>query len=95
MKHIPYWLENLENEDYEFIRKFIICSGSLKDLAQDYNVSYPTMRIRLDKLIKKIEINKQINDSYISLIKKLALDEKFDFDTAKVLIDEYRKENNK
>lgn len=95
MKHIPYWLENLENEDYEFIRKFIICSGSLKDLAQDYNVSYPTMRIRLDKLIKKIEINKQINDSYISLIKKLALDEKFDFETAKVLIDEYRKENNK
>lgn len=92
MKTFPYWLEKLENEDYEFIRKFIICSGSLKDLAQDYNVSYPTMRTRLDKLIKKIEINNQANDSYISLIKKLALDEKIDFETAKILIDEYRKE---
>lgn len=92
MKTIPYWLESLENEDYEFIRKFVLYSGSLKDLAKDYNVSYPTMRTRLDKLIKKIEINNQINDSYISLIKKLALDEKIDFETAKVLIDEYRKE---
>ena len=92
MKTIPYWLESLENEDYEFIRKFVLYSGSLKDLAKDYNVSYPTMRTRLDKLIKKIEINNQVNDSYISLIKKLALDEKIDFETAKVLIDEYRKE---
>lgn len=91
MKKIPVWLENLENEDYEFIRKFIMASGSLKEMAKDYQVSYPTMRVRLDKLIQKVEIASQNNDSYINLIKKLALDDKIDFDTAKLLIDEYRK----
>ena len=30
--------------------------GSLKDLAKQYKVSYPTLRIRLNRLIEKIEI---------------------------------------
>ena len=30
-------------------------------------------------------------DSYVSLIKKLALSEKIDFEAAKILINEYRK----
>ena len=94
MKKYPYWLEILEPEDYEFIRKFIIYSGSLKEIAKAYQVSYPTMRLKLDKLIHKVENATQSNDSYIDLIKKLALDEKIDFDTAKLLIEEYRKENN-
>lgn len=48
---MPDWMANLADEDLTFIRKFIMSSGSLKQLAQDYNVTYPTVRLRLDKLI--------------------------------------------
>jgi len=51
-----------------------------------------TVRLRLDKLIQKIQINDTIEkEPYISLIKKLAVDDKLDFDTAKILINEYKK----
>lgn len=47
-------------------------SGSGKStLLHLYGVTYPTVRLRLDKLIQKIKINDDIeNESYISLIKK-------------------------
>ena len=90
---IPLWLENLEEEEWEFIRKFILSSGSLKEMAGIYGVTYPTMRLRLDRLIKKIRLQeKEESDDYVLLIKRLALNDKLDFDTAKILIDNYRKE---
>ncbi len=89
---IPDWMANLEDEDLVFIKKFILASGSLKEVAHQYNVTYPTVRLRLDKLIQKIEVSeKGNNEPYISLIKRLALNEKMDFDTAKILINEYKK----
>ena len=81
----------LEEEDLEFIRKFVLASGSLKEMAKEYEVSYPTIRLRLDKLIQLIQMgNDNKKDAYVSLIKKLALDEKIDFTTAKILISGYR-----
>ena len=92
IKIVPDWMVNLEDEDIAFIKKFILNSGSLKKMAKEYDVTYPTVRLRFDKLIQKIEIEDRIEeDSYISLIKRYAVDEKIDFDTAKVLISEYRK----
>ena len=92
LNEIPSWLINLELEDINFIKKFILYSGSLKDLAKDYDITYPTMRIRLDKLIEKIKMYDDSNiDPYIEKIKILALDNKIDLDTAKSLINEYRK----
>lgn len=89
--NIPVWVMKLEEEDLEFIRKFILASGSLKEIAKEYGVSYPTIRLRLDKLIQLIQMNNDNKrDAYISLIKKLALDEKIDFTTAKILISEYK-----
>jgi hypothetical protein len=82
---------NLESEDINFIKNFLLASGSLKEIAKQYNVTYPTVRNRLDKLIKKIELNNTLeDDSYITLIKNMALNERIDFDTAKILISEYR-----
>lgn len=90
--NVPEWLLNLDEEDVTFIMKFIICSGSLKELANIYNVTYPTVRLRLDRLIQKIKISEDdTTDKYISLIKKLAIDEKLDLNTAKLLASEYRK----
>jgi len=55
-------------------------------------VTYPTVRLRLDKLIQKIKISEKTeNDPYIALIKRLAVNDKLDFNTAKILISEYKK----
>ena len=49
---IPIWMENLEDEDISFIKNFVLKSGSLKDIAEVYEVTYPTVRLRLDRLIE-------------------------------------------
>lgn len=86
------WLAELDTEDINFIKKFILASGSLKEIAKIYDVSYPTVRLRLDKLIQKIQLNeKSDEDEFISLIKRLAIDEKVELDTAKVIIGAYKK----
>ena len=92
MTAVPVWMAELEDEDLAFIKKFILASGSLKEVASVYGVSYPTVRLRLDRLIQKIKLTETAEaDSYVSLVKRLAVDDKLDFDTAKILITEYRK----
>lgn len=89
---VPEWMAGLEEEDVEFIRKFLLASGSLKEMAVAYGVTYPTVRLRLDRLIQKIRLTEeQAADPYVALIKRLAVEEKLDFDTAKLLIQQYRK----
>ncbi|MEA5011417.1 MAG: DUF2089 family protein [Angelakisella sp.] len=89
---VPEWMSNLEEEDISFIKKFLLASGSLKEIANQYGVTYPTVRLRLDKLIQKIKLSEDVNsDPYIALIKRLAVNDKLDFDTAKILISEYKK----
>ena len=86
------WMAELEDEDLTFIKKFLLASGSLKEVAALYGVSYPTVRLRLDRLIQKIQLTENAEaDPYISLVKRLAVDDKLDFDTAKILITAYRK----
>ena len=89
---IPGWMAELEDEDLAFVKKFLLASGSLKEVASVYGVSYPTVRLRLDRLIQKIRLSETAEaDPYVSLVKRLAVDDKLDFDTAKILITEYRK----
>lgn len=89
---IPEWIANLDDEDISFIKRFLLASGSLKEMAKQYEVTYPTVRLRLDKLIQKIQVSDSTeSEPYIALIKKLAIDDKLDFDTAKILIGEYKK----
>lgn len=94
-KHIPKWVWSLEEADLKFIKQFILCSGSLKDMAKVYDVSYPTIRLRMDKLIEKIKLNDEQDDTLISLIKQLAIEDKIDMDIAKLLIDKHREECRK
>lgn len=92
---IPDWFSSLEDEDVNFIKRFILASGSLKEIANQYEVSYPTVRLKLDKLIKKIEANDTvINDPFVSLVRQLTLNEKIDLDTAKILISEHKKKED-
>lgn len=89
---VPGWMADLEEEDVTFIKRFVLSSGSLKEMAGEYGVTYPTVRLRLDRLIQKIKISDEVDqEPYVALIKRLALNDKLDFDTAKLLIQEYRK----
>lgn len=89
---VPEWMTDLEEEDVAFLRRFLLASGSLKEVAGEYGVSYPTVRLRLDRLIQKVRLaDDRASDPYVALIKRLAVNEKLDFDTAKLLISEYRK----
>ncbi len=89
---LPEWLSNLDDEDLSFIKRFLLASGSLKEMARQYSVTYPTVRLRLDRLIQKIRMADSAEaDPYIALVKRMALNDRLDFDTAKVLISEYKK----
>ena len=92
MDALPSWMAGLEEEDAAFIKKFVLASGSLKEMASLYGVSYPTVRLRLDRLIQKIQLTEKAEaDPYVALVKRLAVDDRLDFDTAKLLLSEYRK----
>lgn len=93
MDVIPKWMKNLSEEDLIFVKNFLLSSGSLKEIAQIYDVTYPTVRVRLNKLIDKIILSEKENESdeYISMIKRYVIDEQIEFDAAKKLISEYKK----
>jgi hypothetical protein len=93
---IPDWIKCLEPEDLGFIHKFVLSSGSLKDMAKEYSISYPTIRLRLDKLIEKINnSDSKDKDAFVEYVKSLAIDGKFDLETAKNIIKNYKKEPKK
>ncbi len=93
MRIFPQWLTELTDEDLQFIRRFVLASGSLKEVAKIYGVTYPTVRSRLDRFICQIlSADEKKEEAYISLIKKMVLEEKLEFDAAAILIQEYRKE---
>ena len=79
---IPQWLLALEPEDVTFLKNFVLKSGSLKEIARLYQVSYPTVRLRLDKLIQKIELNdRKTEEPFAAFIKGLAVDSRIDLET--------------
>lgn len=96
MDVLPEWLAGLEEEEIVFIKKFLLSSGSLKEVAALYGVTYPTVRLRLDRLIQKIKLaDEQEQDDYVALVKRLALNDRLDFDTAKLLIQTYEQQKKK
>ena len=86
------WMDMLEDEDLVFVKRFILFSGSLKELADAYGVSYPTLRLRLDRLIEKIKIldSQKIEDPYERLLRAQFADGKLDAMTFKKLLGCYQ-----
>lgn len=92
---IPQWLLALEQEDLTFIKNFVLHSGSLKEIAKQYQVSYPTVRLRLDRLIQKVKLNDEKEEEpFQTFIKELAVDSRIDIETAKMIIEKYNKERS-
>lgn len=94
MKNSRAWIENLDSEDLSFIRRFVLASGSLKEIAGIYGISYPTVRVRLDRLIEKIKLLS--SDSVPSEFERTLRIEysqgKFDLDTMNRLLEAHRRE---
>jgi hypothetical protein len=88
------WIDLLEEEDLAFVKRFILVSGSLKELADAYKVSYPTLRLRLDRLIEKIKIldSQKIEDRYERLLRAQFADGKLEAATFKQLLSAYQQQ---
>lgn len=44
----------LPPDDQRFVLDFVLCSGSLKEMARQMGLSYPTVRNRLDEIIARL-----------------------------------------
>ncbi len=93
MKEVPLWITELEDDELQFIKRFVLASGSLKEMADIYGVTYPTVRNRLNLVINKVRLSEEKReDPYVSLIKRMVMEGKVDFEAAAVLIREYRQD---
>ena len=85
---IPPWLAHLADEDFNFIKRFVLASGSLKELAAAYGVSYPTIRLRLDQLIDRIRTldEKQPRDAFDARVRVLVAEGELPTELGKELL---------
>ena len=86
--NVPQWAKGLSEEDWQFIKRLILASGSLKDVASQYGISYPTIRVRLNRLIKKLEIldSDKPKSRLHQTVQLLAAEGKLDMSVARKLI---------
>lgn len=94
---IPAWLTALDEEDFQFLKRFLLSSGSLKDLASEYGVSYPTVRARLDRLIDKAKAadDPKISDPFERKLRIMVADAEIAPALAKELLAAHRAALNK
>lgn len=59
---LPVFMQ-LSPKEQEFVLQFFLHSGSLKEMAKQIGVSYPTLRNQLDDMIEKtMQLKKQYDD---------------------------------
>lgn len=90
--NLPVWLEALDDEDRQFLKRFLLLSGSLKALADAYGISYPTVRARLDRLIAKVQAaeDTKVRDPFERKLRILVADAKVPVALAKQLLEAHR-----
>ncbi len=88
------WLDRLGIEDLNFIKRFILASGSLKAVAAEYGISYPTVRLRLDRLIAKIKVfdSETIDSEFERHLRALCAEGRLDSGTMKQLLNLHRQD---
>lgn len=88
----PAWLRGLDEDDLQFLKRFLVSSGSLKAMAEEYEVSYPTVRGRLDRLIAKVAAaeDPRITDPLHRKLRVLVADGVLSAPLAKELLEAHR-----
>ena len=94
MRPASTWIDRLSDEDRSFLKRFLLASGSLKAVAAEYGISYPTVRLRLDRLIEKIKVfdDAQITSEFERTLRGLYAEGKIDIETMKRLLTRHREE---
>jgi len=90
------WVEQLSDEDLAFLKRFLLTSGTLKDLAKQYGISYPTVRLRLDRLIEKVKLldERETRGSFELKLRSLYADGRLDDGTFRDVLRAYREEED-
>lgn len=89
------WFLKLEREDQEFVKQLVKASGSLKELAKIYQVSYPTVRVRLNKIIQHIDlIEQQGKSSFETKIMEMVINDELPLNLAKKILSDYQEEKD-
>ena len=92
--NVAEWIDRLTDEDLSFLKRFLLASGSLKAVAAEYGISYPTVRLRLDRLIEKVKVfdSLQIQTEFERQLRALLADGKIDAATMKNLLQLHQQE---
>jgi hypothetical protein len=53
----------LDKEELNFIETFILCHGNIKEIEKKLNISYPTVKSKLEKVIEELEQIKKMEES--------------------------------
>lgn len=88
------WIDRLSDEDLNFLKRFLLASGSLKAVAAEYGISYPTVRLRLDRVIEKVKVfdSLQIQSEFERQVRALCIDGRIDAATMKHLLQLHQRE---
>lgn len=93
----PEWTRVLSQEDWAFVKRLLLASGSLKEVAAGYGISYPTVRARLDVLIEKVKVVDEANpvDPFTLLIQSLVIEGRLEKEAARALLKEHQQSMRK
>lgn len=82
------WVDGLSEEDLAFLKRFLLASGSLKAVAEAYGISYPTVRLRLDRLIQKVQIldEQDVPSEFERMLRLLVADGRLDLPTKNLIL---------
>ena len=94
MTHDKNWTSELSEDDLAFVKRFVLASGSLKEIAKIYGISYPTVRLRLDRLIAKIEVldSHRAVSPFERKLRALHAEGRIDMPTLRALLSAYSQE---
>ena len=90
-------LLSLDEGDLEFVLRLVLASGSLKEMAQLYRVSYPTIRAKLDRVILHLQkvVEGRPVDLFADLLGNLVEKGELSSSSARSILDLHRKELKK
>lgn len=65
--------EYLTSDQLMFVEVFLKCRGSIKEVEKELNISYPTVRTKLDEVIRALGYNTDSENS-VNIGKKKIID---------------------
>lgn len=65
---------NLSEQDAFFVLTFLKCRGSIKDVEKELGISYPTVRNKLDTVIKRLGLKSTVSQQDIKAQRQNIID---------------------